>query len=247
MYLAYTYYIVNKITGQLYYGSRGANVKLNRSPLEDFWVYYFTSSKYIKELINLYGTDSFEFKILLEDNHIRCYWYEQDLIRDNISNKLCLNKYYIDSDTSYKVFSTAGMTCSDSTKLKISIANTGRTQTKESSIKKSLKTKGISTGPKSIEHRKNMSLSKKGKSTGRKGQSISTKGKTYEEIYGKEVAESLLKIRSAARKGKKGFQASGKNNPNAKSIIVDGILYPSLKDACDTLNITYYELYKITS
>ena len=213
MYLAYTYYICNKNTNHFYYGSRCHNIKLNRHPTNDLWIYYFTSSKYIAELINIHGKDSFEFKILLEDDRVKCYWYEQNLIKDNINNKLCINRHYIDPTTSCKVFSTAGVPVSAETRLKLSIANTGRTQTKESGIKKSLKTKGISRGPKSAVHKKNMSLAKIGKPTGRKGQTISTKGKTYEEIYGKDVAETLLKTRSDAWTGRKGFQATGKDNP----------------------------------
>lgn len=248
MYLAYTYFVCNKNTNQFYYGSRYHNIKLNRHPEEDFWIHYFTSSKNIKKLIEEFGKESFEFKIILKDsNYMNCYWYEQDLIKNNISNNLCINRHYIDSATSSKVFSTAGVPCSDETKLKISIANTGKSQSIASNNKRSLKTKGISTGPKSLVHKKNISLAKVGKSTGRKGQSISTKGKTYEEIYGKDVAETLLNTRSAAWKGRKGFQATGKDNPNAKSIIVNGILYASMKDACNALNISYYELHKITS
>ena len=105
MYLAYTYFVRNKNTNQFYYGSRYHNIKLNRHPTEDFWIHYFTSSKNIKKLIEEHGKDSFEFKILLEDsNYVNCYRYEQDLIKNNISNELCINQHYIDSATSSKVF-----------------------------------------------------------------------------------------------------------------------------------------------
>jgi hypothetical protein len=248
MYLAYTYFVCNKNTNQFYYGSRYHNIKLNRHPTEDLWIHYFTSSKNIKKLIEEYGKDSFEFKILLQDsNYMNCYWYEQNLIKNNINNSLCINRHYIDSTTSSKVFSTAGVPCSDETKSKISAANTGKKQSLESNNKRSLKTKGVSRGPQSDTHKKNNSLSKLGIPSGRKGVSISTKGKTYKEIYGKDVAETLLKARSAAWIGKKGFQATGKDNPNAKSITVNGTLYLSMKEACNALGITYYELHKIAS
>ncbi len=80
---------------------------------------------------------------------------------------------------------------------------------------------------------------------GRKGLSISTKGKTYEEIYGVEVAEQLIAKRSAKWKGRVGFQKSGKDNPNSKSVIVNGKFFNTKREACSSLGITYYELSKI--
>ena len=41
----YVYRVTNNVTGQIYYGSRTENVRKNRTPEEDFWQYYFTSSK----------------------------------------------------------------------------------------------------------------------------------------------------------------------------------------------------------
>jgi hypothetical protein len=45
----YTYYIKRKKDGLQYHGVRVNNVKLNRTPEEDFGVYYFTSGKFKKE------------------------------------------------------------------------------------------------------------------------------------------------------------------------------------------------------
>lgn len=55
----YTYFIKQKDTGYFYYGvkySKNADPNL-------FWVNYFTSSKSVKKLIELYGKDSFEIQI----------------------------------------------------------------------------------------------------------------------------------------------------------------------------------------
>lgn len=94
MYLAYTYFIKNKITGQFYYGFRSKNISLKRAPVDDFWVRYFTSSEKVKELINLYGRESFDVQILMEDaDWHKCYEYEQRLIQNNLSEELCLNKH----------------------------------------------------------------------------------------------------------------------------------------------------------
>lgn len=55
----YTYFIKHKETGYFYYGvkySKNADPNL-------FWVNYFTSSKSVKKLIEIYGKDSFEVQI----------------------------------------------------------------------------------------------------------------------------------------------------------------------------------------
>jgi hypothetical protein len=48
----YTYYIKRKKDGLQYHGVRISNVKSNRTPVEDFGVYYFTSGKLKKEFKN---------------------------------------------------------------------------------------------------------------------------------------------------------------------------------------------------
>jgi hypothetical protein len=150
MYLSYTYYISNNETGQFYYGSRFKNVSLKRTPADDLWIYYFTSSKYIKEQINEYGKSSFTYKVLLEsENYDHCYWYEQDLIKLNIDNKLCLNKFYIDNTTMSRKFSPAGIPKTEADKRKMSIIMAG----------KSPSNKGKITGEQTSIHRTNISNS----------------------------------------------------------------------------------------
>ena len=125
MYLAYTYLITNKNTHQFYYGFRCKNVKLKRQPEDDFWIYYFTSSKRVKKLITEHGKDSFNFQILSKDeDYDKCYFYEQELISEHIDNPLCLNGHCNKTGK----WSIAGTThiISDQTKDKISIAMKGR-------------------------------------------------------------------------------------------------------------------------
>lgn len=55
----YTYLVKNTQTNQVYYGCRYAK---GCNPSE-FWVTYFSSSKYVKELIEQYGKESFVFEI----------------------------------------------------------------------------------------------------------------------------------------------------------------------------------------
>lgn len=45
----YTYYLKNIITGQKYHGVRWANVRANKTPVQDFGIRYFTSGKLSKD------------------------------------------------------------------------------------------------------------------------------------------------------------------------------------------------------
>lgn len=120
MLIPYVYEIKNKITGQFYYGSRSKNVKLKLTPAEDLWKVYFTSSIPIKELINIYGEDSFEIKIIFKNEDYKiCYWYEQLCIRNSIHDNLSLNFHFIDPDNELECFSTFGKKPSKQTTDKI--------------------------------------------------------------------------------------------------------------------------------
>lgn len=127
MYLAYTYIIRNKITDQFYYGSRYHNVRKNRTPEEDLWIYYFTTSKYVKDDIDIFGKESFDASIIFTDqDYDMCYWYEQMLIKEHINNPLCMNKHYVDKDAGHHKFSSIGLVHTDCSKRKMSLAKTGK-------------------------------------------------------------------------------------------------------------------------
>jgi hypothetical protein len=57
----YTYYIKRKSDGLQYHGVRIHNVKLHRTPAEDFGVYYFTSGKFKKEF--KHNPSNFDWKL----------------------------------------------------------------------------------------------------------------------------------------------------------------------------------------
>jgi hypothetical protein len=63
IYSAYTYFLHHKPTNTYYYGVRWQNIKLKRTPEQDFWKLYFTRSSRVKYLIEKYGKDTFEFEI----------------------------------------------------------------------------------------------------------------------------------------------------------------------------------------
>lgn len=108
-YQAYVYFIKSKITNQFYYGSRASNIRLKRTPEEDLWIHYFSSSRKVKELINLYGKSSFEVQIIFKHNtYDACFWEEQRLISENKLDPLRLNRAYVDRETNDRVLTTYG-------------------------------------------------------------------------------------------------------------------------------------------
>lgn len=192
----YTYLVKNKITSQYYYGSRKANVKFNRLPIEDFWKHYFTSSKSIKQLISKYGTDSFEFQIIHEsENYEECFWLEQKLISENFKDPLCLNRHYILSTTGENRFSFNGCRHSVESIEKIRKNHkgmTGKKHTDETKDRIRKNHKGMTDLTHSTETLEKMSKIKLGNNYG-----AGRKGKKY----GPQSKESNEK-RSQALKGR---------------------------------------------
>lgn len=91
MTIPYTYFLFNKITGQKYYGVRYAN---NCKP-EELWSTYFSSSKYVKQLIETHGKDSFEYEVrkTFKTPHEARSWEERVLRKlDILNNDIWLNK-----------------------------------------------------------------------------------------------------------------------------------------------------------
>lgn len=75
---AYTYYLYHKPTNKKYYGVRWAK---NCSPNE-LWVKYFSSSKKIWKLIEIYGKESFYFEIRKTfDNIDKAILWEEKVLK----------------------------------------------------------------------------------------------------------------------------------------------------------------------
>ena len=141
---AYVYYIRHIPTGKFYYGARYKHIENKVLPEDDLWNTYFSSSKKVRELRKQDGNDSFEYKIIFTSiDTDECFRFEQNIIRENITNVLCLNSRYFDVEKSKRIFSVFGKTLSTKGQPKSDI-------TKERMRK-----------PKSIEHRKNISKSQK--------------------------------------------------------------------------------------
>ena len=89
--MPYTYFLLNKITGEKYYGVRYAK---DCHPGE-LWSTYFTSSKYVKQRIDKHGKESFYFEVrrTFETPAAARDWEERVLRKLNIlKNSIWLNK-----------------------------------------------------------------------------------------------------------------------------------------------------------
>lgn len=122
----YVYKLTNTVTGQFYYGYRTAN-KLKADL--DIGIEYKTSSKVIKDI----GFSQFSYEIISEcyneDRDIassEAYWIEQDLIRINFEDLLCLNRNYVDRLSGNKAFRRTGKH-TELTKNKMSKSRIGNT------------------------------------------------------------------------------------------------------------------------
>lgn len=92
----YVYTIICVPTGQYYYGSRYSHTRMGNQPEQDLWIYYFTSSQSVHDLIKTHTRDQFETFILKKStSKDEVYWYEQGLISDHINDPLCLNLMYV--------------------------------------------------------------------------------------------------------------------------------------------------------
>ncbi len=127
-YQAYVYCIKNKLTGDFYYGYRSANIRLKRTPEEDLWIHYRTSSARVHTHIEYYGEKNFCAEILGSyDTGVDAFYVEQQLIKENAKNTKCLNKHFIDPVSGKaRYFCSAGIPKSAEHRRKLSEANKGK-------------------------------------------------------------------------------------------------------------------------
>ena len=177
----YTYLVKHKVTGKAYYGSRCQNVtKFNRTPAEDFWNHYTTSSENINNIIATEGKDAFDYEIRRTFNSVEemANWETRVLTRSRVLERQ--DRWMKGNVAGYKIVTEAGSK-------KISATHKDK--------------------PKSAEHKKNLSLSQKGKPKNyvqteehRRKNSEANSGKNN-PMYGPCSEERAANI-SAAKKGK---------------------------------------------
>jgi hypothetical protein len=224
----YTYLVKFKPTGKVYYGSRCQNfTKFNRTPAEDFWNHYTTSSENINNLIDEHGKDAFEYEIRRTFNSVEdmADWETRVLTRSRVLERQ--DRWMNGNVAGYKIVTEAGAK-------KISETHKDR--------------------PKSEEHKKNLSLSQKGKPKNyiqttehRQLNSEANSGKNNPR-YGVEVLQST---RDKIGKANKGKVPSNKGTPMTEE---QKVIIRATKEknkvmlTCEicnkTMRASHYKIYK---
>jgi len=190
----YTYLVKHKATGKAYYGSRCQNAtKFNRTPAEDFWNHYTTSSENINSIIEQEGKDAFDYEIRRTFDTVEAMadWETRVLTRSRVLERQ--DVWFNGNVAGKKILTEAGAK-------KISETHKDKPKTEEHKKNLSASQKGkpkINSKNQTPEYRENMSKLKSGPGNGMFG-----KGCT------KERAENI----SAAKKAQK-LTAYNKNIP----------------------------------
>lgn len=183
----YTYLVKHKATGKVYYGSRCQNfTKFNRTPIEDFWKRYTTSSENINKIIEEEGKDAFDYEIRRTFNNVEemADWETRVLTRSRVLEKQ--DKWLNGNVAGKKILTEAGAKKISEThkdkpktkehKQKIKESNIGKNkgkiQTEEHRKKNSAANSGKNNpmyGPCTKERAENISKAKKGKPAKNKG------------------------------------------------------------------------------
>jgi len=180
----YTYLVKFKPTGKVYYGSRCQNyTKFNRTPAEDFWNHYTTSSENINNLIEEHGKDAFEYEIRRTFNSVEdmADWETRVLTRSRVLERQ--DRWMNGNVAGKKILTEAGAKV---------ISATHKNK------------------PKTEDHKKNLSASQKGKSKVNSKNKTpeyralmsKLKAGVNNPMYGKGCTEERAANISAAKKGK---------------------------------------------
>ena len=185
----YTYLVKHKLTGKAYYGSRCQNfTKFNRTPAEDFWHYYTTSSVNINNIIKEEGKDAFVYEIRRTFDTIEemIDWETRVLKRLRVLENQ--DKWLNGNIAGYKILTAAGAK-------KISEAHKDKPKTEEHKKKLSIVQAGKPKNyVQTAEHKRKNSEANSGKNN---------------PMYGMCSTERALNI----SKAKKGKPAKNKNVP----------------------------------
>jgi hypothetical protein len=187
----YTYLVKFKPTGKVYYGSRCQNyTKFNRTPAEDFWHKYTTSSENINALIEEYGKDAFEYEIRRTFDTVEemADWETRVLTRSRVLERQ--DRWMNGNVAGKKILTEAGVRA-------ISATHKDKPKTEEHKKNLSLSQKGIAKNYiQTAEHRRKNSEANSGKNN---------------PMYGPCSEERAANI-SAAKKAQQ-LTAYNKNTP----------------------------------
>jgi len=192
----YVYWIKNNITGIKYIGVRSANVKLNKTPVQDLGKTYFSSGKLKKEFKK--NTNNFRIKLISTFNTIK----EAIDFEKKQTKKIYKNKRYAN------IGSFPATDFTPEVLKKMSEAQKGKKHSEEHKRKISETLKGQKL---SKERKEKISKANKGKirsEKARKNVSKAKKGKKHSEEHkrnmtGKKRSEETKRKMSEAQKGHK--------------------------------------------
>ena len=226
----YTYLVKFKPTGKVYYGSRCQNAtKFNRTPAEDFWNHYTTSSENINNLINKYGKDAFEYEIRRTFNSIEemASWETRVLTRCRVLERQ--DRWMNGNIAGYKIVTEAGVK-------KISATHKDKPKTDEHKKNLSKSQKGKpkkSLVYQTVEYKKNMSRIKTGEGNAR---------------FGAEVLQSTRDKISKANKGNIAHNKGTAMTEQQKAIIRATKEKNKVMLTCEVCNKTmresHFKMYK---
>ena len=191
----YTYWIQDRETGVKYVGLRYFNIKLKRTPLNDFGIYYFTSGQKLKKEFKA-NPSNFKTKLL----------FTYDSIEEAIAHELELTDIAKDNKRYANLSSFPRFLYTPEVIQKMSEAQKGKKRkpfTEEHKRKMSKARKN--RPPHSEETKKKMSESGKGKNNSFFGikHSEETKRKMSEARKGRKHSEEAKRKISEALKGRK--------------------------------------------
>ena len=231
MYQPYTYLIEWTDHNVFYYGVRYNQKIRGKTPEQDLWVDYFTSSKYVQEFREEHGDpDRIEVRKVFDSADTARNWETKFLKRIRaVEKENWLNKTYSDgrwynsghSEEVRRKMSEARKNVSEETRRKIGEAAKGRKHSVETrkKISEANKRRKISE-----ETLRKMSEAKKGRRHSedhKRKMSEAQKGRKFSEAHKRKISEALK-----GKKGKKWFTNGEKIiliNPN-KDIIPPGFV-----------------------
>ena len=226
----YTYLVKFKPTGKVYYGSRCQNfTKFNRTPAEDFWKHYTTSSKNINNLIEEHGKDAFEYEIRRTFNSVEdmADWESRVLTRSRVLERQ--DRWMNGNIAGKKILTEAGA----------------------KTISATHKDK-----PKTEEHKKNLSASQKGKPKANSKNKTpeyralmsKLKAGANNPMFGKGCTQERAANISAAKKGKPAKNKGTAMTEEQKAIIRATKEKNKVMLTCEVCNKTmresHFKMYK---
>jgi len=228
----YTYLVKFKPTGKVYYGSRCQNVtKFNRTPAEDFWNHYTTSSENINNLIIEHSKDAFEYEIRRTFDSIEdmANWETRVLTRCRVLERQ--DRWMNGNVAGKKILTEAGAK-------KISGTHKDKPKTEDHKKNLSASQKGkpkVNSKNQTLEYRENMSKLKSGPGNG---------------MFGKGCSEERAANISAAKKAQQ-LTAYNKNIPmteDQKQRIKETKEKNKVMLTCEicnkTMRASHYKIYK---